>query len=553
MVWKYLRNSELQVHLERLEPKLFERLIKILPGLSEEWSDQTKIYERSNIIKVIEAFSPSSTFHDRNFVRYCLNRLPPDKLRDLSSAIGITSELPFDELLEKIVSLGWSDSEFCQKFLNHFQLPDHFMPAPKETPPDYEHIDPPTVESPIQITSAYKTLKDYQFRVFHNAQEELKMSLARFIIQMPTGAGKTRTAMELITHYINSSPNDDVVVIWLAHSDELCEQALVCFRDIWRHVSRRSLTVYRAWGNHDIPSIQKGSVFIVGGFKKFHSAATKNSNVITELQERTGLVVVDEAHRTVAPTFKEVIRKLLNKSTQVVGLTATPGRTIIEETEELSEFYFSKIVDIEAPGNGSVISMLRKLKVLAEIEFEPIITGIEYALTPQQKKQLERHFDFPKKFLEKLEVDDVRNAEIVMRLLEECRSGKSILFFGCSVKHSKFIAALLIFLEVKAAHVDGSTNLQRRRQIISQFRSRELQVLCNYGVLSEGFDAPNTDVVCIARPTNSAVLYSQMLGRGLRGPEIGGNQSCKIIDVRDNIVGFGDADQIYRYFRDFWN
>ena len=191
---------------------------------------------------------------------------------------------------------------------------------------------------------------------------------------------------------------------------------------------------------------------------------------------------------------------------------------------------------------------------MAEVEFESIITGIEYTLTTYQKKQLQRDFDFSPKFLEKLEVDDVRNAEIVIRLLRECRSKKrqSILFFGCSVKHSKFIAALLIYLEVRAAHIDGTTNLQRRRQFIDQFRSGELQVLCNYGVLSTGFDAPNTDVVCIARPTNSAVLYSQMLGRGLRGPEIGGKQSCKIIDVRDNIVGFGDADKTYRYFEDFW-
>ena len=244
MVWKHWLDSELQDYLERLEPNLFERLIKILSELSEEWSDQIKIYERSNIIKIIEAFSPSSTFNKRDFVKYCLNRLPPNDLRDLSTAVGVASNLPFDQLLENIVSLGWSDSEFCQRFLNYFGLPDHFMPAPKEVAPHSEHLDPPSTESPLQITSAYKTLKDYQSQVFHDAQKELKFDRARFVIQMPTGAGKTRTAMELITHYINSSPSDDVVVIWLAHSDELCEQALVCFRDVWKHVSRRSLTIY---------------------------------------------------------------------------------------------------------------------------------------------------------------------------------------------------------------------------------------------------------------------------------------------------------------------
>ena len=78
-------------------------------------------------------------------------------------------------------------------------------------------------------------------------------------------------------------------------------------------------------------------------------------------------------------------------------------------------------------------------------------------------------------------------------------------------------------------------------------------MLCNFGILSTGFDAPNTDTVFITRPTNSAVLYSQMIGRGMRGPAVGGTATCNVIDVIDNIIGYGDSDKVYRYFDEYWN
>lgn len=60
-------------------------------------------------------------------------------------------------------------------------------------------------------------------------------------------------------------------------------------------------------------------------------------------------------------------------------------------------------------------------------------------------------------------------------------------------------------------------------------------MLCNYGVLTTGFDAPSVRCVVVARPTVSHVLYEQMIGRGLRGPAFGGTDQCLIIDVDDNI------------------
>ena len=65
----------------------------------------------------------------------------------------------------------------------------------------------------------------------------------------------------------------------------------------------------------------------------------------------------------------------------------------------------------------------------------------------------------------------------------------------------------------------------------------KINVIFNYGVLSTGFDAPNTNTVMIVRPTASPIMYSQMLGRGLRGPEVNGNEECWLIDLKDNLKG----------------
>ena len=74
------------------------------------------------------------------------------------------------------------------------------------------------------------------------------------------------------------------------------------------------------------------------------------------------------------------------------------------------------------------------------------------------------------------------------------------------------------YLGYNSEHIDGSTRKERRTEIINKFRENKISILCNFGVLSTGFDAPKIDVVFISRPTMSIVLYSQMIGRGLREP-----------------------------------
>jgi superfamily II DNA or RNA helicase len=92
-----------------------------------------------------------------------------------------------------------------------------------------------------------------------------------------------------------------------------------------------------------------------------------------------------------------------------------------------------------------------------------------------------------------------------------------------------------------------------RRHIVHDFKMGNIKVLLNYGIFSTGLDVPKLDTVVISRPTSSVVLYSQMIGRGIRGNMVGGTEECRLIDIRDNFLNYGDVDSVYQYFKDDWS
>ena len=554
MIWKYWPISDLQNYICSIDSQLLERLENLLPIIDGQTYDPTSLMLKSNLVKITMAFAPSDCFTKKPFMGSCLDKLPPEVLAKLCSHTGtLPKSDSFEARKEALSSRNWNDQSFSSAFIDFFSLPDHFRARRASPVEPYEEIVPASEASPATIYAPYKTLKDYQFDVFSRAIEKVNIPNSRYILQMPTGSGKTRTAVEVITSYVNKCRHSDVVVVWLAHSEELCEQAYQCFKEVWTHVASKPLTMVRAWSGNKIPAGIDGAVFVVGSFQGLYSDLEQGSFVFNAIRERIHLIVVDEAHKTVAPTYKKVVKALNGDKSHIIGLTATPGRTIIEETQELAHFYFEDMIGISPKGAGSVISYLKQIKVLSDVTYEPLITGIDYVLTDKQLKRLSVELDYPPEFLTKIANDDLRNVEIFKRLIAECCKGRKVLFFGCSIRQSIFISALLVYYGITSAHIDGTTDKRRRAEVIDLFRKGNLQVLCNFGILSTGFDAPNTDTVFITRPTNSAVLYSQMIGRGMRGPAVGGTATCNVIDVIDNIIGYGDSDKVYRYFDEYWN
>jgi superfamily II DNA or RNA helicase len=117
-------------------------------------------------------------------------------------------------------------------------------------------------------------------------------------------------------------------------------------------------------------------------------------------------------------------------------------------------------------------------------------------------------------------------------------------------------SAILSIRGIDARVVTGETNANTRRRHIDAYKSPTNKpiVLCNFGVLTTGFDAPHTSAAIIGRPTRSLVLYSQMVGRATRGPKAGGNSQCEISTVVDiSLPGFGSMEQAFTNWEDVWN
>ena len=548
-LWRSWPVRELQELLERLCVGLLDDLAELLPALAGPGFNSMSLYTRESLALVAESFLPTDVFASKPFRKRCLDGLPPDELGALAKLLGTDQPgAEFVQVRDDILRRQWSPL-FAAQWIAFFQLPPHFMPSQVSPVESSVSFLPPRRGSPCFVDAPFKQLKDYQFQIYFRALSQLTIPRARFVIQMPTGSGKTRTAMELLISTINSETAAAPVVLWLAHSSELCDQAFECFVEVWRHLGCRPLTAVRFWGNHPLPHMAEEAMFVVAGFQKLHQC---DIETLAALRDRCTLVVVDEAHMTIAPTYRTAVQSLIGELTRVVGLTATPGRSTVAQTQNLAEFYFGEKLGLTAADGKSVIQSLRDRGVLSHAVHVPIVTRLNVSLDAGARNYLASNFDLPPNLLKRLGQKTVRNIEIVKRLVEEVAAGRQILFFGCSVAHSKFIASVLLYLRVEAAHIDGDTGVERRREVIEKFKTARVRVLCNYGVLATGFDAPKTDVVFISRPTMSPVLYSQMIGRGLRGPAIGGTPACRIIDVIDNIEGYGDHDRMYNLFEEMW-
>ena len=127
-----------------------------------------------------------------------------------------------------------------------------------------------------------------------------------------------------------------------------------------------------------------------------------------------------------------------------------------------------------------------------------------------------------------------------------------MLVFCCNIAQAELLSQALIVQGTPAAVIHHEIDPRDRLHTITQFRRGELRVLFNVEVLTTGFDAPKVDTIVMCRPTLSRVLYEQMVGRGMRGPQMGGTPSCEIVDFTTNFGRFQEPQAWEAFWRE-WN
>ncbi|MEK8171507.1 helicase-related protein [Streptomyces sp. M19] len=191
---------------------------------------------------------------------------------------------------------------------------------------------------------------------------------------------------------------------------------------------------------------------------------------------------------------------------------------------------------LQIDGYSNPVSALIEQGYLAEPIMKTVASEAGLHLSARDQQLLAKSFDIPSDIIASLASDEQWNLKVVQTVLELLeRQHRRILVFAASVDHCRLIAAVLSALGLDADFVTGESSPRHRNDAIRRFKGsgRRPMILCNFGVLTTGFDAPAASAAVIARPTKSLVLYSQMVGRVIRGPKAGGTATCEIVTVVD--------------------
>lgn len=564
-----LKNCMMDFSVQSLRQYLGENLVDTLI----EWTPvEEPLVTKGQYADMILTIHGMSIFKNREFRREILEKLSRKEILGLQIPMQ-TDETKPDILIERASEIPWKDNAVSKYILQLFDIDSAILV--KE---DVEE----KVEEKVDNEDRFFELLDYQFYIkqrllnfLNNDEEQLK----RILVQMPTGTGKTKTAMHTLVNYFSFTMGKRGLVVWMAHTTELLEQAYETFKNVWGHLGSGETKVYRIWGNADISMLSDeidGVAFC--GISKLNAMQKNSPEQFAKLVNNCRLIVFDEAHKAAATETRKTVTRFMeyiNYDRTLIGLTATPGRTTEAtfDNQLLANMFDNRLLKIDLETvyqmnmsklhvqntdiENNIIEYFQNQHVLAKIRKEEL--SYQEELSETELKAIKSvmtangYTDFSKKALETIGRNKSRNLAILERLRRLNEEQMVTIVFACSVEQAKLLAAMLTIENIPNVLVIGSMDPAERKAAIKSFKDRNnnVNIIINYEVLTTGFDATNINCVFIARPTQSVVLYSQMLGRGLRGLKMGGNDECLLIDVKDNLEKYNEK-MAFTHFENYW-
>ena len=129
------------------------------------------------------------------------------------------------------------------------------------------------------------------------------------------------------------------------------------------------------------------------------------------------MIICDEAHNAIAPTYQETIENISEYKTRIIGLTATPVRSDDSETEELIDFFYGHPpISIDFENEENAIEYLQKKEFLSRYDAHTIDSEVKFSVSRDLLKLIEKDRDLPKKFLQEIASNETRNL-VIAKLL----------------------------------------------------------------------------------------------------------------------------------------
>lgn len=340
-------------------------------------------------------------------------------------------------------------------------------------------------------------LHDYQKLAVKEVMAKLE-AIRKAVLVAPCAAGKT-VMFSHIAHAYAAQGKQTMIIV---HRDELVQQALVRLRavgfpDERLGVEKADLRVLR----HDL------DVVVASLQSLYTRPAETNSrlNRLLRLLPRLELIVYDECHHARAAATYDMLQHLfaVRPGVRLLGASATPYRA---DTLELDELFG------DPEETWVVISReeLEKRGFLAPLRhtYLQVVDDDDLLSLPTVRG------DFDVELLSHLvNVENVNRA--IADAVAERREVPGVVY-ACSIPHAEALLAEIKARGIPVALVTGATPEDERRGIIAAFSGNKIKCIVNVMVLTEGYDAPEMRYLVLARPTKSAVLYEQIIGRVAR-------------------------------------
>ena len=327
----------------------------------------------------------------------------------------------------------------------------------------------------------------YQQKILDDLQVERSVhDRHRNLVVAATGTGKTVIAA---LDYRQLAGERRPSLLFVAHRREILEQSLRTYREVL------------ADGNF-------GETWFAGtrperGEHVFASIQSLNSYGISQIpRDAFDIVVMDEFHHAEAPSYRRLIEHLAPR--ELVGLTATPER--------------ADGTDVRGFFDGRIASELRlwdalESDLLCPFHYFAVADNTDLASITWRRGR------YDEGALEGIYTGNDARAAIVLRELRDKvadLSAMRALGFCVSVAHARYMAQVFTRAGIAAAAVSAETPASERQQALSDLRARRLNVVFAVDLFNEGLDIPDVDTVLFLRPTESATVFLQQLGRGLR-------------------------------------
>lgn len=359
------------------------------------------------------------------------------------------------------------------------------------------------------------TLRPYQQESIDTLWQWMGKNKGNPLIEHATGLGKSLVIAEICKQAATIDPN--VRILCITHIKELIEQN---YEKIITQAPDLDVGIYSASvGKRDQTHILVGQV----------QSVYNKPNVLNYRD----MVIIDECHRmnnTAQTQYGQLIAglKAFNPNIRVIGLTATPFR--MKGGSLLNQDLFDEIIHKytikDGVRDGYLTPLVSKSSVVqADTSDCPIIGG-----------------EFVAKHTQTIMDDEQLTLAVIDEVRRYAHDRKKILIFCAGVDHAQNVSRMFNEAGYKAGVITGKTDKESRARLVKNFRDGDYNVLCNRDVLTTGFDAPNVDCIVLLRPTKSAGLYIQMLGRGTR--LYPGKEDCLVLDFAGNIERFGAVEKI---------